>query len=144
VKIDKGIFVASFAMTQMLETVKSEFCSMKASKKYPFSVPLVSDRNILLTNSSIKQVELASTMKDAAPSGSKKQYQTVTMIDSQTVHIICHRMFVWVFRRFVIRSRCRVVDGDNSVMEYEMTILCLCVPIAVRHEWNWTKSILCH
>ncbi len=69
-KIDKGIFVASFAMTQMLETVKSEFCSMNASKKYPFSVPLVSDQNILLTNSSIKQVELASTMKDAATSGS--------------------------------------------------------------------------
>ncbi len=65
-KIDKGIFVASFAMTQMLETVKSEFCSMNASKKYPFSVPLVSNRNILLTNSSIKQVELALTMKEAA------------------------------------------------------------------------------
>ncbi len=69
-KIAKGIFVASFAMTQMPETVKSAFFSMNASKKYPFSVPLVSDQNILLRNSSIKQVELASAMKDAVPSGS--------------------------------------------------------------------------
>ncbi len=66
-------FVASFAMTQMLETVKSGFCSIKASKKYPFSVPLVSDQIILLTNSSIKQVELASTMKEAALSGSVRR-----------------------------------------------------------------------
>jgi hypothetical protein len=69
VKIAKGFFVASFAMTQMLETVKSAFCSMNSSKKYPLSVSLVSDQNVLLRNSSIKQVELASTMKDAAPSG---------------------------------------------------------------------------
>ncbi len=71
--IDNGIFVASFAMTQMLETVKSEFCSMNTSKKYPFSVPLVSDQKILLTNSSIKQVELATTMKETALSGSVRR-----------------------------------------------------------------------
>ncbi len=63
-KIAKGMLVASFAMTQMLETVQSAFFSINSSKKYPFSVPLVGDRNVLLRNSSIKQVELASTMKD--------------------------------------------------------------------------------
>ena len=75
-KIDKVIFVASFAMTQMLETVKSEFCSMNASKKYPFSDPLVSDQKNFMTNSSIKRVELASTMKEAALSGSVQRNDT--------------------------------------------------------------------
>ncbi len=47
-KIAKGFLVASFAMTQMLKTVKSAFCSLNSSKKYPFSVPLVSNQNVLL------------------------------------------------------------------------------------------------
>ncbi len=62
-KIANGILVASLAMKQMLETVKSAFFSINSSKKYPFSVPLVRVQKVLLRNSSIKQVELASTVK---------------------------------------------------------------------------------
>jgi hypothetical protein len=56
-------------MAQMLDTIESAFFSINSSKKYPFSVPLVRAQNMFFRNSSIKQVDLASTMKDAAPSG---------------------------------------------------------------------------
>ncbi len=67
--------------------------------------------------------------------------------------MICRCLFVLVCEEFIIRSRYSVVGGDNTRMEYEMTILCPYIPIALRHQWNRIVSgycelalmnILCH
>ena len=132
-KISNGIFVTSLTMTEMLDTIELAFFSINSSKKYPFLVPLVRAWNVVFRNSSIKQVDLASTMKDAAPSGSV--YRNEIMIHCETVIVIyCFNIFVC--ETFVVNSRYSVADGDNTGIEYEMTILCPCKPIAVRHQWN--------